>query len=60
MKCTDYLKIIEGRYFSNTVLFVTNKLTIFTALFLPRVVKSLVYTGKWKLNACHKVIPSQT
>lgn len=39
----NYLKILEGSYFSKTVFFLINKLTIFTALFLPRVVKSLVY-----------------
>ena len=44
--CAKYLKVLKGRCFPNTVFFLTNKLTIFIALFLPRVVKSLVYLGE--------------
>lgn len=41
VKYANYLNILEGEYFSKTVFFLINKLTIFTALFLPRVMNHL-------------------
>lgn len=36
VKCTNYLKILEGNYFSKTVFFLTNKLNYFYSTVFAR------------------------
>lgn len=47
-KCADYVTRPRSKGSFQVQYFLTNKCAIFTALFLPRVVKSLKYMGDWR------------
>lgn len=51
-----YLKILEGRYFANTVFFLTNKRTIFISTVFAKSCEITCVHREVKTTCCPKVI----